>query len=93
MTDTDYADDLALLVNTPAQDEFLLYSLEQARMQIKKQKQSTSIWFKQKGAISTLNVNPLKLVDQINYFGSNISSTESDIKIYIGKEWTTFGWL
>ena len=30
MTDEDYSDDLALLVNTPAQAASLMYSLEQA---------------------------------------------------------------
>ena len=34
MTDTNYADDLILLANTPAQVEPLLYSLEQASRDI-----------------------------------------------------------
>ena len=36
-------------------------------------------------AISSLNGNHLKLVDHL---GSNISSTESDVNIRIGKAWT-----
>ena len=40
---------------------------------------------KQDGAISTLGSKPLKLIDQFTYFGSNISSTESDVNICIGK--------
>ena len=43
------------------------------------------ICFKQEGAISTLSVKPLKLVDLFTYLGSNISSTESDVNIHIGK--------
>ena len=31
--------------------------------------------------------NPLKLVEQFVYFGSNIS-TESDVIMWIGKDWT-----
>ena len=34
MTDTDYADDVALLAITPAKDESLLHSLEQAASRI-----------------------------------------------------------
>ena len=30
------------------------------------------------------------LVDQFIYVGSNISSTEGDVNIYIGKAWTAF---
>ena len=40
--------------------------------------------FKQEGIISTLNGKPMKLVDYFTYLGSNISSTESNINIYIG---------
>ena len=43
--------------------------------------------FKQ-GAISTLHGNPLKLIDQFTYLGSNISSTERDVNICIEKLWT-----
>ena len=44
--------------------------------------------FKQVGAISILKSKPLKLVDQLTYFDSNISSTDSDVKIHIRKAWT-----
>ena len=37
------------------------------------------------GAISSLNGKPLKLVDQFIYLSSNISSTESNVNIFIGK--------
>ena len=36
---------------------------------------------KREGAISTISVKPLKLVDKFTYFGSSISSTESDVNI------------
>ena len=48
------------------------------------------MYFKQDGAISKWNCKLLKLVDQITYLGSNISSTESNVNIYIGKVWTDF---
>ena len=44
--------------------------------------------FKQRGTISTLSGKLLKLVDQITYLSSNISSTENDVNICIGKAWT-----
>ena len=34
-----------------------------------------------------LNGKPLKLVDHFIYLGSNISSTENDVNIYLGKAW------
>ena len=36
-----------------------------------------------------LNGKPMKIIDQFIYVGSNISSTESDVDIHIGKAWTT----
>ena len=41
-----------------------------------------------KGATSTLNSKTLKLVDEFTYVGNNISSTESNVNIGIGKAWT-----
>ena len=43
--------------------------------------------FKQDGAISSLNIKPLKYVDLFIYLGSNIPSTESDVNIRLGKTW------
>ena len=80
-----YADDLALFVNTPALAESLLHSLEQAAggighyMNLNK---TEYICFKQKRS-----GKPLKLVGQFIYLGSNISSTESDVNICLAKAW------
>ena len=41
--------------------------------------------FSVKGAIYLLNNKPLKLVDPFMYFGSNISSYESNVNILSGK--------
>ena len=66
ITDADYADDIALLANIPAQAETLLHSLEQAaagigfHVNIDKMEY---ICFNQRGNISTLNSSSLKLVD------------------------------
>ena len=46
------------------------------------------ICFNQNGVLySSLNGKPLKLVDQFIYLSSNISSTESNVNICIGKAW------
>ena len=86
MTDTDYAEDLACLANAPSQAEFQLHILEQAArghcMNINK---TEYMCFKQDEAIATLNPKPKKLIDQFKYLGSNISSTESNVNICIGR--------
>ena len=46
------------------------------------------MWSKQNRAFSSLNDKNLKLVDQLTYFGRNISSTENDGKMRIGKAGT-----
>ena len=54
-----------------------------------------SLYFNQDDTISSLKGKHLILVEQFTYFGSSISSTESDVNIYIGEvcigidRWTT----
>ena len=66
ITDADYADDLALLTNKPAQAESLLHSLEQAAksnnlgMNANKTK---FMCFKQTGTVSTYSGKALKFLD------------------------------
>ena len=66
ITDVDYADDIALLADTPAQAEFLLHCLERAaggRGLYVNAVKTEYICFNQRGDISTLNGGPLKLLD------------------------------
>ena len=44
--------------------------------------------FNQRGNISILNGNSLKLVDKFTYLGSSVSSTETDINTRLAKAWT-----
>ena len=44
--------------------------------------------YNQTGDITTLDGNPLKLVDKFTYLGSSISSTEKDINTRLTKAWT-----
>ena len=80
MRDADYADDLMLLANTPLQAESLLHVLAEAVGGIilfGNADETECIYFKQKGAISTLRGKPLELMDQFTFFVSNISFTEN----------------
>ena len=82
ITDADYADDVALLANTPNQAETLLHSLERAAAGIGlhvNAHKTEFMSFNQKGDISTLDGTSLKLVDKFTYLGSSVSSTEKDI--------------
>ena len=90
MTDAHYADDQALLTNTPAQAESQFHSSERVAEDIGLYLNENKIGFesvKQEGAISTSSGQTLK-VDQFTYPGSNISSTESDFSVCIEKAWT-----
>ena len=64
ITDADYADDITLLANTPAQAETLLHSLERAAAGIDLHVNADKMeymCFNQRGDISTLKGGPLKL--------------------------------
>ena len=91
ITDADYTDDKALLVNTPAQAETLLHSLERAAAGIGlhvNAHKTEYMGFNQRGDISTQNGSSLKLVDKFAYLGSSVPSTEADINTQLAKTWT-----
>ena len=78
-TITDYADDIAILANTPNQAETLLHSLERAAAGIGlhvNAHKNEYMYFNQTGDISTQEGTSLKLVDKFTYLGSSVSSTE-----------------
>ena len=91
ITDADYADDIELQANTPNQAETLLHSLERAAAGIGlhvNAHKTEFMCFNQKGNISTLDGNSLKLIDKFTYLGSSVSSTEKDIDTRLTKVWT-----
>ena len=91
ITDADYADDIALLANTPKQAETLLHSLERAAAGIGlhvNAHKTEYMCFNQDGDIYTLDGTSLKLVDTFPYLGSSVSSTENDIDTRLTKAWT-----
>ena len=70
ITGTDYADDIALLANTPARAEALLHGLERAASGIGLHLNADKMeymCFKQTGYISTVNGSFLKLMDKFTY--------------------------
>ena len=91
ITDADYADDIALLSNTPNQAETLLHSLERAAagngLHIDAHK-TEFMYFNQKGDISTQDGTSLKLGEKFSNLGSSVSSTEKDIDTRLTKAWT-----
>ena len=94
ITNADYADDLALLVNTPTQAKSLLYSLEQPAGDICLHVNTDKTEYmscNQKGDIATLNNGSLKLLDKFTYL--RISSTENDISIQLAKTCIAIGRL
>ena len=91
ITDADYADDIAILANTPNQAETLLHRLERATAGIGlhvNAHKTEYMCYNQTGDISTLEETSLKLVDKFTYLGSGVSSTEKDIDTRLTKAWT-----
>ena len=89
--DADYADDIAILANTPNQAETLLHSFERATagfgLHVNAHK-TEYMCFNQTGDISILDGTSLKLVDKFTYLRSSVSSTEKDIDTRLTKVWT-----
>ena len=91
ITDADYADDIALLANTPNQAETLLHSLKRAAAGIGldfNAHKTEYMCYNQTGDISTLEGTSQKLVERFTYLGSSDSSTEKDIDTRLTKAWT-----
>ena len=90
ITGANYADDIALLANTPDQAETLLHSLERAAAGIGlhvNAHKTEYICYNQTGDICTPNGTSLKLVDKFTYPGSSVTSNEKDIDTRLMKAW------
>ena len=96
ITNTDYADDIAILANTPSQAKTQLHSLEWAATGIGRHvnaHKTEYMCFNQAGDISTLDRTSLKLVDKFTYLGSSVSSTKKDNNMRLTKAWTAINKL
>ena len=88
VTDVGYADDLALIADTVSDASKLLHSLETAAGDIGlyvNAGKTEFISYNQHGCINTLKGEPLKPVETFKYLGSEIASTEKDVKLRIAK--------
>ena len=88
ITNADYADDIAILANTPNRAETLLHSLERAATGIGLPVNANNteyMCYNQTGDISILDETSLKLVDKFTYLGKSVSSTEKDIDTRLTK--------
>ena len=91
ITGADYADDIAILANTPNQAETLLHSLERATASIGlhvNAHKTEYMCYNQTDDITILVGTSLKLVDKFTYLGSSVSSTVKDIDTRLTKAWT-----
>ena len=96
ITNADYADDIAILANTPNQTKTLLHSLEWVAAGIGlyvNAHKTEYMCYNQTGDISSLDGTPLKLVDKFTYLGSSVSSTKKDIDTRLTKAWTAINRL
>ena len=90
ITDADYADDIAILANTPVQAETLLHILERAATGIGlnvNTHKTEYMCFNQTGDIFTLGGSSLKLVDKFTNIASCVSSTKKEIDMRLTKAW------
>ena len=86
ITATVYGDYIALLANTPTQDDPLLHRLELAAASIGPHVNAYKteyMCFNQRGNITTLNGSSLKLMDKFTFLGSSVSSTETDVNTWL----------
>ena len=88
ITDAEYADDIAIMANAPAQAETLLHSLERTAAGIGHHinaHMTEYMCFNQTGDISTLNGSSLKLIDKFTFLVNIVSSSETDINMRLVK--------
>ena len=85
ITDSDYVDDIALLVNTHAQAKTLQHSLERAAVGIGLPVNADKTEYRSFNQRGAPNGSSLKLVDKFTYLGSSVSLTKNDIKTCLAK--------
>ena len=91
LTDTDYADDIALLSDSIEQAELLLHQVESATkligLHINETKTEYMIFNQDRGEIKSLDDRKLKCLDDFVYLGSWINSCKKDVDVRINKPW------
>ena len=91
ITDTDFADDLALLSNYIDRAQLLLLRLELAGesigLHVNHKKTEYMLYNQADAKLVTLEGNNLKQVEDFRYLGSWIASSKRDMEIRIGLAW------
>ena len=92
VTDTDYADDLAVLADVLKDATFLLHSIERTAKEIGlnlSADKTEFICFNQDASegMKSLDGEKRKQVEDFKHLGSDIASTEHDVNIRLGKAW------
>ena len=91
ITDTDFADDLALISDYLEEAQLLLLRLEVAAktvgLHVNYKKTEYMLYNQPVGDLVTLGGNKLKQVDNFKYLGSWIQSSEKDMNVRIGQAW------
>ena len=96
LTDTDFADDLALLSDKIGNTENLLNILETAAASVGLYMNATKTKFiavNTEGTITAQNGCDLEQVNDFNYVGSKIISSENEIQVRIGSAWSALNKL
>ena len=91
VTDTDFADDIALLSNSLVDAQLLLNRVEQAAKEVGLHINATKTEFMTynvDGVLNTLDNKQLKNVDDFQYLGSWIDRSSRDIEIRKAKAWS-----
>ena len=96
LTDANFADDLALLSDKIGNAEKLLNILETAAASVGLYRNTTKTKFiaaNTEGTITVQNGCDLEQVNDFNYLGSKIISSENDILVRIGSAWSALNKL
>ena len=92
ITDTDFADDIALTTNYLEQAQLLLLRLEVAAeavgLHVNSKKTEYMVYNQPEGDLFTLEGNKLKQVEKFKYLCSWIQYSEKDMEIRIGQAWS-----
>ena len=91
ITDTDYADDIAPLLDSIEQAKLLLNQVESAAkligLHINEKKTEYMIFIQDGREIKSLDDHKFKCVDDFVYLGSWINSCKKDVDVRINKAW------
>ena len=92
VSDTDFADDLALTTDTVAEAEKLTQEIERMAATVGLQMNEGKTKFmtqniENPGTIKTLSNKTIERVEDFTYLGSRLRSTEAEIRVRKGKAW------